>query len=100
MSSFSTPELSPWRTSLLGSRPMVLIDVFMIQVLQKLISSKGSSLFHFDCESSHALNTAISDRSFEIAGFRLRHPQLGEKKGEDVGIFRDAFGEGGAHAVA
>ena len=31
---------------------------------------------------------------------RLHHPELGEKKGEDIRIFRDAFGEGGAHAVA
>ena len=46
------------------------------------------------------MNTGESDRSFRIAGFRLRHAQLVEEEGEDVGIFRDALGEGGAHAVA
>jgi hypothetical protein len=46
------------------------------------------------------MDTGESDRAFEIAGRRLRHPQLVEAKGEDVCIFRDAFGEGGAHAVA
>jgi hypothetical protein len=30
----------------------------------------------------------------------MRHPQLVEEKGEDIRIFRDVFGEGGAHAVA
>jgi hypothetical protein len=47
-----------------------------------------------------ASHTGESGRAFEIAGGRLRHPQLVEEKGEDIRIFRDAFGEGGAHAVA
>ena len=46
------------------------------------------------------MDTGESNRAFEIARQRLRHPQLVEEKGEDVCIFRDAFGEGGAHAVA
>jgi hypothetical protein len=46
------------------------------------------------------MDTVESGRSFRIAGWRLGHPQLMEEKGEDIRIFRDAFGEGGAHAVA
>jgi hypothetical protein len=46
------------------------------------------------------MDAGESDRLIEIAGRGLRHPQLVEEKGNDVGIFRDAFGEGGAHAVA
>ncbi len=46
------------------------------------------------------MDTGESGRSFRIAGWRLGHPQLIEEKGEDIRVFGDAFGEGGAHAVA